>query len=126
MTRIFMVTVERGRGDWWVLEAPDVGAVSQVRRLDQVEDEMREAIAHLAGLPESEVEVDVRATLPEDCVEHVEQARRLRAEAEAASRRAAEESRLAARSLRNRGLTFRDVGSIMGVSQRRAAQLLRG
>ena len=126
VTRIFMVTVERGRGDWWVLEAPDVGAVSQVRRLDQVEDEMREAIAHLAGLPESEVEVDVRATLPEDCVEHVEQARRLRAEAEAASRRAAEESRLAARSLRNRGLTFRDVGSIMGVSQRRAAQLLRG
>ena len=126
MTRIFTVTAERGHGDWWVLEAPDVGAVSQVRRLDQVEDEMREAIAHLAGLPESEVEVDVRATLPEDCVEHVGQARRLRAEAEAASRRAAEESRLAARSLRNRGLTFRDVGSIMGVSQRRAAQLLRG
>ena len=55
---------------------PDVGAVSRVRRLDQVEDEMREAIAHLAGLPESEVEVDVRATLPEDCVEHVGQARR--------------------------------------------------
>ena len=76
LTRIFTVTVERGRGDWWVLEAPDVGAVSRVRRLDQVEDEMREAIAHLAGLPESEVEVDVRATLPEDCVEHVGQARR--------------------------------------------------
>ena len=76
MTRIFTVTAERGRGDWWVLEAPDVGAVSRVRRLDQVEDEMREAIAHLAGLPESEVEVDVRATLPEDCVEHVGQARR--------------------------------------------------
>ena len=55
-----------------------MGAVSQVRRLDQVEDEMREAIAYLAGLPESEseVEVDVRATLPEDCVEHVGQARR--------------------------------------------------
>ena len=51
-----------------------MGAVSRVRRLDQVEDEMREAIAYLAGLPESEseVEVDVRATLPEDCVEHVE------------------------------------------------------
>lgn len=74
MTRMFTVTVERGHGDWWVLEVPDVGAVSQVRRLDQVEDEMREAIAHLAGLPESEseVEVDVRATLPEDYVEHVE------------------------------------------------------
>ena len=72
LTRIFTVTVERGRGDWWVLEAPDVGAVSQVRRLDQVEDEMREAIAHLAGLPESEVEVDVRTVPPEDYAEHVE------------------------------------------------------
>ena len=76
LTRIFTVTVERGRGDWWVLKAPDMGAVSRVRRLDQVEDEMREAIAYLAGLPESEVEVDVRSTLPEDCVEHVGQARR--------------------------------------------------
>ena len=123
LTRIFTVTVERGHSDWWVLEAPDVGAVSQVRRLDQVENEMREAIAHLAGLLESEVEVDVRATLPEDCVEHVGQARRLRAEAEAASRRAAEESRLAARSLRNRGLTFRDVGSLP-TARRPAAQRL--
>lgn len=72
MTRIFTVTVERGHGDWWVLEAPDVGAVSQVRRLDQVEDEMREAIAHLAGLPESESEVDVWTVPPEDYAEHVE------------------------------------------------------
>ena len=35
---------------------------------------------------------------------------RARAEAEAASRRAAEESRPVARSLRDRGLTVRDVG----------------
>ena len=72
MTRIFTVTAERGRGDWWVLEAPGVGAVSQVRRFDQVEDEMREAVAHLADLPESEVEVDVRTVPPEDYAEHVE------------------------------------------------------
>ena len=78
MTRIFTVTVERGRGDWWVLEAPTWARSPGCGGLDQVEDEMREAIAHLAGLPESEVEVevDVRATLPEDCVEHVGQARR--------------------------------------------------
>lgn len=74
VTRIFTVTAERGRGDWWVLEAP--GVVSQVRRLDQIEDEMREAIAHLAGLPESEVEVGVRTVPPEDYAEHVGQARR--------------------------------------------------
>lgn len=76
MTRIFTVTAERGHGDWWVLEAPTWARSPRCGGLDQVEDEMREAIAHLAGLPESEVEVDVRATLPEDCVEHVGQARR--------------------------------------------------
>lgn len=68
MTRIFTVTAERGRGDWWVLEAP--GVASQVRRLDQGEDEMCEAVAHLAGPPESEV--DVWTVPSEDYAEHVE------------------------------------------------------
>ena len=72
LTRIFTVTVERGRGDWWVLEAPTWARSPGCGGLDQVEDEMREAIAHLAGLPESEVEVDVRTVPPEDYAEYVE------------------------------------------------------
>jgi len=74
LTRIFTVTVERGRGDWWVLEAPTWARSPGCGGLDQVEDEMREAIAYLAGLPESEseVEVDVRTVPPEDYAEHVE------------------------------------------------------
>ncbi len=49
------VTAERSDGVW-VLES-DNGAVSQVHTLSQAEAEMREPIAHLAGLPESEVEI---------------------------------------------------------------------
>ena len=49
MSRKFQVTAERGNGVW-VLES-DLGAVSQVRRLDQAADEMREALAYLAGRP---------------------------------------------------------------------------
>lgn len=49
------VTAERGDGVW-VLES-DNGAVSQVHTLSREKEEMREAVAHLAGLPESEVEI---------------------------------------------------------------------
>lgn len=59
MRREFVVTAERGKGDWWVLECPEAGAVSQVRRLDDAADEMVEAIAWLAAIDESEVTVRV-------------------------------------------------------------------
>ncbi len=48
----------------WVLES-ELGAVSQVRRLDQAADEMREAIAYLAGVPENEVVIEVHPVLPD-------------------------------------------------------------
>lgn len=56
----FTVTAERGAGDVWVLECAEVGAVSQTLRLDQAADEMREAIAYLAQLDESEVDIVVK------------------------------------------------------------------
>ncbi|WP_136314237.1 hypothetical protein [Actinomyces procaprae] len=124
MSRTFVLKAERGIGNWWVLEVPEVGAVSQVRRLDQARDEMREAVAYLAGIPESEVDFDVQTTLPADYVEHMAEARRLREQADAATRRAADESRAAARVLREGGLTLREVGMLMGVSHQRVAQLL--
>ena len=43
MSRRFTVTAERGRTGWWVTECAEVGAVSQVRRLDQASDDIREA-----------------------------------------------------------------------------------
>ena len=60
--QVEQLLAERGNGVW-VLES-DLGAVSQVRRLDQAADEMREALAYLAGLPEEEVEVEVVPVLP--------------------------------------------------------------
>lgn len=64
MSRTFVVTAQRGNGVW-VLEAPEVGAVSQCRRLDHAASEMREAIAYLAGLAESQLEIEVRPVGPE-------------------------------------------------------------
>ena len=39
--KTFTVTAERGRGPWWVTECAEAGCVSQVRRLDQVADDIR-------------------------------------------------------------------------------------
>lgn len=51
-----------------MLEAPEVGAVSQVRHLDQAADEMREAVAYLAGLPQEESDLHVvPVLLPGEC-----------------------------------------------------------
>ncbi|RFT46525.1 hypothetical protein CHT91_03010 [Cutibacterium avidum] len=124
MSRTFTVTAERGRGNWWVLECPEVGAVSQVRRLDQAADEMVEAISWLADLPADEVEVRVEPVAPEGYAEHMEASRRAAAQADAARAVAARESRQAAAVLRDAGLTMRDVGSLMGVSYQRASQLV--
>lgn len=124
MTRTFTVTAERTRSGWWALECDEVGAVSQVRRLDQAADDMREAVAYLSGLPESDVDITVVPVLPDAFQLHLEEARRLAAVAADANRRAAEESRAAARALRAEGLTLRDVGTVMGVSHQRAQQLI--
>ena len=105
--RTFTVTAERGRGPWWVTECAEVGAVSQVRRLDQAADDIREAIAYLSGLPEDSFGIEVAPVLPDAFWEAM---------------RGAEDQR-AARVLRDEGLTLRDVGHLMGVSHQRAAQL---
>lgn len=56
----FTVTAEPGtNSDVWVLECPDVGAVSQVENLDDAADEMRETIAYRAGIKTDEVDIEV-------------------------------------------------------------------
>ena len=121
--RTFTVTAERGRGPWWVTECAEVGAVSQVRRLDQTADDIREAIAYLSGLPEDSFDLEVAPVLPDAFWEAMRGAEDQRAAAAAANRAAAELNQRAARVLRDEGLTLRDVGHLMGVSHQRAAQL---
>lgn len=121
--RTFTVTAERGRDPWWVTECAEVGAVSQVRRLDQAADDIREAIAYLSGLPEDSFDIEVAPVLPDAFWEAMRGAEDQRAAAAAANRAAAELNQRAARVLRDEGLTLRDVGHLMGVSHQRAAQL---
>lgn len=126
MSRTFTITAERVRSGWWVTECAEAGCVSQVRRLDQVADDLREAIAYQAGLPSGGFDLVVVPVLPVEYQEAVAEAESARkAEAEARNR-AARASRRAVRSLRDAGLSVRDIGTVMGVSHQRAAQLAEG
>lgn len=119
----YRVTAERTPTGWWALEVPEVGAVSQVRRIDQIEDEMREAVAYLAGVDESEVQFEIDPVLSPELQARAAEVRSLHAAAEEASARAAAASREVARSLRAQGLSVRDVGTVMDVSPQRVSQL---
>jgi hypothetical protein len=124
-TRTVTVTAERGTG-WWVLECAEAGSVSQCKRLDQAADEMREAIAHQMGLPVDGFDIEVVPVLPIGYRREVVAAEEARGAAQAANAAAAAHSRAAARALADAGLTVRDVGTVMGISHQRAAQLVAG
>ena len=120
---MYHVTAERS-GKWWVLQAKEApGAISQVRRLDQA-NEIREAIAFVAGVPEETVEIIVEPVLPADAVELKQTTAELQEQAaEAAEAASAAWRDLVATLHLREDLSFRDVGTVLGVSHQRAQQL---
>jgi hypothetical protein len=124
VSRTYHVTAERGMKRWVLQCVEHPGALSEVGRLDLAAGQIREAIAFVAGEPEDSFEIVVIPQLPAEYAEHAECARQLRVSASAATSKAAEEARLAAQVLAGSGYTLRDIGTVMGVSFQRAAQLL--
>ena len=118
------MTAERGTRRWVLQCVEHPGALSEVTRLDQAEEMMREAIAFVAGVPEDQIEIELRPQLPREALEHFEAARVARELAAEANSRAARESRLAAVTLHQAGLSTRDIGTVLGVSHQRAHQLV--
>ena len=124
MTTTYHVTARR-EGRWWALRCDELpGVFSQVARLDKAADEVREAIAFVAEIPEDSFDVVVVPVLPAAYEVEARLAEEARALAATANSQAAVHARAAARALADAGLTVRDIGAIVGVSHQRAAQLL--
>jgi hypothetical protein len=110
-------------GRFWALHVAEIDAWTQARHLRELETMARDLIHLATGEAPGSVELDVEIVVPKEAQEHLDRERTLR---EAATRTAAEasaESRAAAVALRDRGLPFRDIGVLLGVSYQRAHQL---
>ena len=123
----YRVTAERGSRGGWVFQCVEFpGAISEARRLADVHRLMPEAIAFVAEVPEGEVEIDLRPEVGDWIFDTLDKAREDQAHAEELSRSAAADTRKVAAALVRDGISMRDVGTILGVSHQRVAQLAAG
>ena len=113
-------------GDWWSITVPELsGVFSQAKRLDQVEQSAREAIAMMLDIAEAEVcSLEVHVTPPATVVEVLKRLGDFVATANEATDAATAARREAAQLLRDEGLPIRDVGELIGVSHQRVSQIL--
>jgi predicted RNase H-like HicB family nuclease len=120
----YTATAQRD-GRWWFVRVPEIpGAVTQARRLDQVDAMAREVVSLLLEAAPDSFDLDVRPAIPEEVRAELTRARDLQRQAERSQAEAASLVRDAARKLRAQGLTVADVGAVLGVSFQRASQLL--
>ena len=109
-------------GKFWCIRVPAVDRVTQAKGVDDIEPMASDLITIMSG--EKNPQLDIEFLLPQQAKQHVEQMLKQRAIAREANARAAKESRLAAQSLREEGLTLRQIGQLLGVSYQRAFQLV--
>jgi predicted RNase H-like HicB family nuclease len=113
-------------GDWWSVSVPGVdGAHTQARRLDQVEEAVRDALALLLDEAPDTFEITVVPDLDESQVTAIKGVSEARSELEQAKAEYLGQQRQVIDHLVNvEGLTIRDVGMILGISYQRVAQIL--
>lgn len=113
-------------GDWWAIEVPEFpGVFTQVKRLDQAAVMVADAVATMTGADPSEVEVSVRASLRPGLQRDVDEAIRLRHEAEEARATARRQLTRAVTDVLGAGLTVRDAATLLEISPQRVSQVAR-
>jgi predicted RNase H-like HicB family nuclease len=110
----------RRSGGWWAISVPELkGVHSQARRLDQVPDMAREAIALMLDVAPETVQVEVTPEVPSPVSQALEARRAARLAEEIAERATA----AAAQALLDDGYTVRDAGALLGLSPQRISQI---
>jgi predicted RNase H-like HicB family nuclease len=121
----YHVTVEREPG-FWIIRVPEIAeVVTQARRLADVKENAREAIAVWTGTGVDDIDVSVTVVVPPVVQTALDEAQRLQKEASERLERAGTATSEAARCLtKELGLTLREAAEILGVSFQRVAQLV--
>jgi predicted XRE-type DNA-binding protein len=126
--RNFKAMAHRSEG-WWALEVTGDDlphpAYTQVRRLDQAEDMVRDLLALYFDIAVNEVgQVEIVPVLDGSLAEEVRQTRHAREQAEKLRADATAQTRRTAQRLKAQGLAQRDISILLGVSHQAVSQLL--
>ncbi len=115
------------RGDvFWLVHVREIEHYTQARNLGEVEPMARDLIAVMKEVAPQSFNLDVSVELPDEVTVHLKRSQALRQESDRTKHLAAQEVRVAAKELRERGLTVRDIGAALDVSYQRAHQLISG
>ena len=113
-------------GSWWALDVEGVrGVRTQVKRLDQAEGMVRDALSGVLDRPPGSFAVEVVPEAPRAVRDAVAKAARARSHAALAQEDALQLTREAVRRMVDEGLTVRDAGRLLGISHQRVTQLLQ-
>lgn len=125
MTNTFTALTERGE-DWWVIQLKeDPGLLTQTRRLDQIPDMVRDALELFPELTDDPYKdiVNIEFREGEAIADIANQAVQANQKAKQAQEEASQLMRQAAAELSKKGLSYRDIGTLLGVSFQRAQKL---
>ena len=115
--------IAQREGKWWVVRVPELGRTTQVRRVDQIDEYVRDLVGLFTEEDPSGVSVAVRLTVPtRDAA--IAQALELRRNSDDIARRSAAATEETARALVEDGMSLRDAGAVLGVSFQRVQQIV--
>jgi hypothetical protein len=122
----YKVEVTR-EGKWWMIAIPELDALTQARRIDDIPTMAREVIALETGVALADVAIEQRIELVaggEDLAARVRTIRDHRARLSEEEARVQTEMAQFAKELAAADVPVRDIGSLLGVAHQRVSQLV--
>lgn len=104
-------------GPYWSIWVPAIRRVTQAKRLKDVDMMAKDLIYVMTDEKDPAIEIEMK--LPAEVAE----AKKLKEEAEKADAKARESQTSVVKKLHRKGMPYRDIGTLLGISYQRAQQL---
>jgi hypothetical protein len=115
-------------GRWWMIEIPQLGGLTQTRRIADVQKEATDWIALEVGIAPSQIHLVLTGVRVNDIdvLARERQLEELSQQVKALEAQRAAQAAAIARDLAEEDVPMRDIGEVLHVSHQRAHQLIHG